>query len=290
MYKIGREVFISYRGSTIDLARKLKRHLEENGYCQKALICPPETFASENELMPLYKWAELIPRIWQEGIDGKDGFVRLEVNSSDPRLNYWSSYWTTTEFLHWRCTSRRTNDITWVAKPRSYGFSVDEESWQPLPYEITRDLSNLRIDTGHDPKQYNRLVVRHYSKYQDCFLIPCCKCEEYFLTTPKRIEEAIKQNKKVICPHGCGNDSFKFWKRGGKTEYSQSFSRQGKQIGVDKVISLMQSSDPNQLPLVSSGNEVLLGDFQKRGLAFAAYFGIPALLLLGATLFDRGER
>jgi|GEM_PF-5999310 len=60
MYKIGAEVFISYRSSTINSARKLKKYLMENSYCKNAVLEEPETFASDKELRHWFRWVRRI--------------------------------------------------------------------------------------------------------------------------------------------------------------------------------------------------------------------------------------
>jgi hypothetical protein len=193
MQRIGKQVFVSYRGNYSAHAEAIGQWLADNHYCTNAILFPPNSLCERNELLLPYEYVELMEFILDR-LARCDAFVFL--NTSD----YQDSYFTQAEILQWR---RFKDD------PVVYPVGEDEHNQFVLGEAIHLDTL-----TKNEKRLWSGLSVSIARSYRDkfnpgfsggkyntsCFLLPCGNCGEHFLVSKKGIYEALKGTFKIACP------------------------------------------------------------------------------------------
>src|SRR5262245_35762951 len=93
-YKIGQQIFISYRGSDYQLAVQAGVWLQQQRYCNKVMGYEPNSLTVQGEALRLYKYFELVEAISDHMVKC-DGFVYIDTNT------YLDSIFTSMEQMYW---------------------------------------------------------------------------------------------------------------------------------------------------------------------------------------------
>lgn len=284
MQKMGKNVFVSYRGRYYEAATALGQWLVDNGYCESLAIFPPNSLCARNELLLPYEYVELMEFILDR-LARSDAFVVL--NTPD----YQDSYFTQAEILQWRrfkdspivyLAGHDGKDIQLQAAPLASLEKDQKRMWANLSVSIARSYRG-KMNPGFVGGKYNR----------SCFIFPCGNCGEHFLATKKAIYKALSGNFKIACPH-CGNDRFKISEAGARGNYyrkpillEQDYKTSLRILEPGEILSLLVENDlPSTFKLIALDDEALRSDMAKVGLFYLGLGVLAAGALVIASLFD----
>lgn len=191
--RLGKTVFISYRGRHDSLAQQLAEFLRTGGACDRIVLVPPFSLTADSEVLLPYEFFELMEPIIDE-IAKADAFVVLPYD-------YFGSYFTQAELLQWRRFAKSPK--VWGAEPsENGGFQLTSFDLDPMPYETKALWASISTRVN---KRMNGRTVAIWGRYaRNCYLFPCRHCGEHILATKKVVEPLASSNGAFACPH-CGN-------------------------------------------------------------------------------------
>jgi ssDNA-binding Zn-finger/Zn-ribbon topoisomerase 1 len=312
----GDKVFISYRGKDYVKAQRLKQWLESNHYCQHAILYPPNTVATADELLRPYDFFELLAKIveggrgrflWGGAISGRFGehedyglqqasaFIFLETD------NYWESSFTQAEAMLWSDGGRNT----------LYPAHVPDVGTPSIKQGIflasSFDVSNFPLVVMWADRKRNH-NIRHGPTYQtgryakSCFIFQCPNCKQYSLISKKAIRKSLEKKFCPACPH-CGNSKFHFVrsKQWGHFYDNQIFIHhtfEGKPLNpnpnlliIEELVQLLETNDlPPSIGLIALPNEKFKSDFRAYTEGVLAYFGFLVVLGVAVSLSFRDDK
>ena len=287
MQRIGKQVFISYRGKYYSQAEAVGQWLIQSQYCIDAILFPPNSLCERNEILLPYEYVELMEFILDR-LAKCDAFVFL--NTGD----YQDSYFTQAEILQWRRFNN--NPVVYpIGSTEKGAFLLGEtlhletltknqkKLWAGLSVSIARSYRG-KFNPGFYGGKYNR----------SCYLIPCGNCGEHFLASKKAINSTLEGNLKIACPH-CGNGQFRFSQGHNMGRYyrkaiilEQEFKTSLRILEPNEILSLLVDSDlPASIRLVTVNGESFSSDIGKLGWIYAR-LGVAALgaLAVAALFYD----
>jgi hypothetical protein len=276
MYKLGKEVFISYRSDYYKDALALKQHLEKSSYCREAILYPPNSLTASDEILLPYDYFKLMEVILDR-LAPSQAFLYL--NTPD----YWDSYFTQAEVLQWR-RFRRDPEAIPITVISGNDFQIcEKQNWESIP-SSDKDLWS-KVSVNINPKMKSTFPV-NWGKYsKSCFLLPCRQCGEHFLASSGLIYAALKEKAHVACPHPhCSNNQFRFRQENAKGKFDRNpiilnQTRKVKLRVLDSFELLQLLFDkrlPSKIPLVSLEGENIRSEFFKNALKS---MGIAAALV-----------
>jgi hypothetical protein len=191
--RLGKTVFISYRGRHYGLARRLAEFLRARGACDRIVLVPPFSLTADSEVLLPYEFFELMEPIIDE-IARADAFVVLPYD-------YFGSYFTQAELLQWRRFAKSPK--VWGAEPSDDGrFQLTPFELDSMPYDAKALWASISTRVN---KRMNGRTVAIWGRYaRNCYLIPCRHCGEHILATKKVVEPLASSGGAFACPH-CGD-------------------------------------------------------------------------------------
>lgn len=261
-YKLGKQVFISYRGYMFNHANFLKSWLEENDCCKNAILFQPNSLCAKGEILVPYEYIELMEFIL-DYLARSDAFLFLNTD------DYFDSYFTQAEVLQWR---RFEN------KPVAYPIDIDDKNQLSFGEKIawatlTDNQKKLwaKISVGINRNMQNHATLTYWGKFaKNCFLIPCGNCGEHFLVSQAAVRATLNGNFKVVCPH-CDNPNFAFHEESQRGNYyrkpvvlEQEYRKKLRILEADEILALLLVDKNEELPpsigIVTLKDEKLYGD------------------------------
>lgn len=273
---IGKQVFISYRGSYYKQAMLLKDALVQHGYCNQAILFPPNSLCAENEILLPYEYVELMEFIL-DYLAHTDTFIYLETS------DYWNSYFTQAEALQWR----RFRDVPVVHSAqvdwRGQIFLGEQMRWETLNKSQKKLWASISVSINRSMGRGHLMPPTAWGRFaKHCFLLPCGVCGEHFLVSQKAIYRALKNLFEVECPH-CGNNHFRFSELPKRGNYyrkpiivQQHYYANLRVLGSFEILKLLiENNEMSAFPLVTLPGEHLDSDIAKIGKFYLA-LGVAA--------------
>lgn len=268
-------VFISHRSFDYSKAVRLKQYLKDNQISNKVILLENETLCKNYEQLTVHEYFEAIEKIKKE-MKQCNFFFYLVCD------NYTNGYFTSAELLQWNAMKK--NPIVYPIIEDDNVFKYAEPiSLPPIDKDQSKRLSYTSFAMTFDPEF--GAAPESWGKYaNDCFLVGCCACGEYYLITKKRMNRYIESQEAAICP-SCNTSHAKFVQhQNGKKYFSSRFPivmrplvnkvADLKQLSVDDVIDLLDAKKlPKRFALISMPNDHLQSDFKKNMKSLAKTTG-----------------
>lgn len=288
-------VFISHRSYDYDKALRFKHFLINEKISSKVVLFENESLCKNYEQLTVHEYFEAIERIKRE-------MKKCDFFFYFVRENYTNGYFTGAELLQWNAMKDNPKVYPIIEEDGIFKYA-EPIALKPLDKYIRKQLSYTSFAMTFDPEYGG--APESWGKYaNNCFLVGCCACGEYYLITEKKMKEYIITNDIAICP-SCNTPHTKFHQcNSGKKYFSSRYPivmRPNvrnivdlKPLGVEDVIDLLNAKElPKRFALVSMPNEKLQSDFKKNMKSLGKKtLGLAATLaaIAGAiSLFDKNN-
>lgn len=282
-------VFISHRSFDYDKAVRLKECLLKNQISQKVILWENESLCKNYEQLTVHEYFEAIEKIRKSMVDC-DAFFFLNCE------NYENGYFTSAELLLWR-------------KIQTAPMIYPVEEIAPGSFRVWKALSLTPLDKYQSRRlSFNAFLMEHnpefggapesYGKYaHNCFLVGCCACGEYYLTTKKAMAYYVVTQELAVCPH-CGVAHARFYQHStGRKYFSNRFPvvmsphvnsiADLHRLEVDEIIELLNAKKvPARFKLVIVHGEKLHSDFVNNVIKIVKTIGKIAIVV-GTTVVGR---